>query len=137
VDYRLIREIETTTASLHGSQVDLSVEGEFVLRDLGYFGVGAKGIDFKMRRRTMEKPLEEIDKQRNRLVSRLRSPGERPFLVMKKVFRAATVLVTTFKRVSVKMIVYSLCVQPASVMHTEKCRIDLDLRMPGKIIQIS
>jgi len=34
-----MREIETTTASLHDSQVDLSVENEVVLRDRGYFGV--------------------------------------------------------------------------------------------------
>ena len=31
IDYCLIREIETTTASLHDSQVDLSTEGEVVL----------------------------------------------------------------------------------------------------------
>jgi IS5 family transposase len=45
-----MREIETTTASLHDSQVDLSTEGEVVLRDRGYFGVPAKGIDFIMKR---------------------------------------------------------------------------------------
>ncbi len=33
IDYGLIREIETTTAKVHDSQVDLSVEGEVVLRD--------------------------------------------------------------------------------------------------------
>ena len=51
MDYGLIRDIETTTASLHHSQVDLSVEGEVVLRDRGYFGVEAKGIDFTMKRK--------------------------------------------------------------------------------------
>jgi IS5 family transposase len=105
MDYGLIREIETTTASLHDSQVDLSVEGEIVLRDRGYFGVEAKGIDFTMKRRTTEKPLEEIDKQRNRLISKLRSPGERPFSIIKRIFRAGRVLVTTVARVSVKMTV--------------------------------
>ena len=34
IDYGLMREIETTTASLHDSQVDLSAENEVVLRDL-------------------------------------------------------------------------------------------------------
>ena len=81
MDYGLIREIETTTASLHDSQVDLSVQGEIVLRDRGYFGAKANGVDFTMKRITTEKPLEEIDKERNRLISRLRSPGERPFSV--------------------------------------------------------
>ena len=116
IDYCLIREIETTTAKLHDSQVDLSVEGEIVLRDRGYFGVEAKGDDFTMKRRTTEKPLDAIDKERTRLISVLRSPGERPHAVIKRVFGAGRVLVTTVKRVGVKMMVtafafnlYQLC----------------------------
>ena len=65
IDYTLIREIATTTASLHDSQIDLSIEGEPVLRDRGYFGAKAIGIDFTMKRRTTDKPLEELDKERN------------------------------------------------------------------------
>jgi transposase, IS5 family len=57
IDYCLIREIETTTASLHDSQVDPSKEDEIVLRDKGYFSAQAKGIDFTMKRRTTEKTL--------------------------------------------------------------------------------
>jgi IS5 family transposase len=116
IDYCLIREIETTTAKVHDSQVDLSEEGEIVLRDRGYFGVEAKGDDFTMKRRTTEKPLDPIDKERNRLISILRSPGERPHAVIKRVFGAGRVLVTTVKRVGVKMMVtafafnlYQLC----------------------------
>jgi IS5 family transposase len=131
IDYCLIREIETTTASLHDapvalelpqifdlghSQVDLSVEGEVVLRDRGYFGVRAKGDDFTMVRRTTDEPLGELDKERNRLISKLRSPGERPHAVIKRVFRAGRVLVTTVQRVCVLMMVtafafnlYQLC----------------------------
>ncbi len=116
IDYCLIREIETSTASLHDSQVDLSTEGEVVLRDRGYFGVKAKGIDFTMKRRTTECQLGELDKERNRLISILRSPGERPHAVIKRVFGAGRVLVTTIKRVSLKMMVtafafnlYQLC----------------------------
>ncbi len=116
IDYCLIREIETTTASTHDSQVDLSEAGEIVLRDRGYFGVKAKGIDFTMKRRTTEYQLGELDKERNRLISVLRSPGERPHAVIKRVFGAGRVLVTTVKRVGVKMMVtafafnlYQLC----------------------------
>jgi transposase, IS5 family len=59
----LIRDIETTTtASLHDSQVDLSIEGEAVLRDKGYFGVKPKGDDFTMKRATAGPPLNDIDK---------------------------------------------------------------------------
>ena len=116
IDYTLIREIATTTASLHDSQIDLSTEGELVLRDRGYFGAKAKGIDFTMKRRTTDEPLGEIDKERNRLISKLRSPGERPHAVIKRVFNSGRVLVTTIRRVSIKMMVtafafnlYQLC----------------------------
>jgi len=120
IDYCLIREIETTTASLHDapvtleqpqvfdlghSQVDLSTKDEIVLRDRGYFGAEAIGIDFTMKRRTSEKPLEELDKERNRLISILRSPGERPHAVIKRVFGMGRVLVTTVKRVHVELMV--------------------------------
>jgi IS5 family transposase len=116
MDFGLIREIETSTASLHDSQVDLSVKDEIVLRDRGYFGAPAIGIDFTMKRRTTEKPLGELDKERNHLISILRSPGERPHAVIKRVFGAGRVLVTTIKRVHVELMVtafafnlYQLC----------------------------
>ena len=86
------------------------------LRDRGYFGVPAKGIDFTMKRRTTEASLGELDKERNRLMCKLRSPGERPHAVIKRVFGAGRVLVTTVLRVHVKMMVtafafnlYQLC----------------------------
>ena len=76
----------------------------------------AKGIDFTMKRRTTDKPLSELDKERNQLISILRSPGERPHAVIKRVFDAGRVLVTTIRRVHVKMVVtafsfdlYQLC----------------------------
>ena len=105
MDYGLIREIQTSTASLHDSQVDLSSIGEVVLRDKGYFGATAKGNDFTMKRRTTEYPLSIIDKERNRLISRLRAPGERPFAVIKRIFKAGNMLVTTLNRVHIKMVV--------------------------------
>jgi len=78
--------------------------------------VKATGIDYTMKRRTTDIPLSELDKERNRLISALRSPGERPHAVIKRVFGAGRVLVTTVKRVGVKMMVtafafnlYQLC----------------------------
>jgi len=69
-----------------------------------------------MVRRTTDALLGELDKERNRLISKLRSPGERPHAVIKRVFAAGRVLVTTVRRVHVKMIVtafafnlYQLC----------------------------
>ena len=116
IDYGLMREIVTTTASLHDSQIDLSIENEVVLRDRGYFGVEAKGVDFTMKRRTTDKPLGELDTERNRLISKLRAPGERPHAVLKRVFDSGRVLVTTVKRVGVKMMVTAftfICINSA------------------------
>ena len=38
IDYCLIRGIETTTAKVHDSRVDLSIKDEGIIRDRGYFG---------------------------------------------------------------------------------------------------
>jgi IS5 family transposase len=81
VGYGLIRAIETTTASVHDSQVDLSVEGEPVFRDKGYFGAAARGRSVTMCRATRGHPLSSWDRKRNLLISRIRAPGERPFAV--------------------------------------------------------
>ena len=43
IDYGLIRDIETTTASVHDSQIDLTKKGEVAYRDKGYFGAPSKG----------------------------------------------------------------------------------------------
>jgi len=53
----LIRRFETTVASVHDSQVDLSEEGEVEYRDKGYFGVAAKGFAATMQRAVRGKPL--------------------------------------------------------------------------------
>jgi IS5 family transposase len=104
VEYGLIRAIETTTASVHDSQVDLSSEGERVYRDKGYFGASARGRSVTMYRATRGHPLSTWDKLRNLQISKIRAPGERPFAVIKTVFKAAHVLVTTIERVNVKMV---------------------------------
>lgn len=105
VDFRygLIRAIKTTTASVHDSQVDLSLKGETIYRDKGYFGVAARGRSVTMCRATRSHPLDRWDKLRNLQISRIRAPGERPFAVIKTVFKAAHVLVTTVQRVHIKM----------------------------------
>jgi len=102
--YGLIRAIETTTASVHDSQVDLSREGETIYRDKGYFGALARGKSVTMWRATRGHPLSSWDRRRNFQISKIRSPGERPFAVIKTVFKAAHVLVTTVVRVHIKMI---------------------------------
>ncbi|MBL7168446.1 IS5 family transposase, partial [Candidatus Bathyarchaeota archaeon] len=98
-DRSLIRDLETTTASVHDSQVDLSREGEVVYKDKAYFGVRSRGYSATMRRGTRGHPLGIRDKLRNKRINRKRAPGERPFAVIKRVFGSGHVLVTTVKRV--------------------------------------
>jgi IS5 family transposase len=81
VEYGLIRTIETTTASVHDSQIDLSSEGERIYRDKGYFGASARGDSVTMFRATRGHPLSNWDRMRNLQISKIRAPGERPFAV--------------------------------------------------------
>jgi IS5 family transposase len=109
VDYGLIRDLETTTASVHDSGVDLSRPGEVVYRDKGYFGVEPRGYDATMKRASRGHPLGIRDRLRNRRINRKRAPVERAFAVIKRVFNAGHVLVTTVPRVHVKMVFSCLC----------------------------
>jgi len=108
-DHGLIRDLETTTASVHDSQIDLSRPGEPVYRDKGYFGVKPRGYDATMKRASRGHPLSIWDRLRNARISRKRAPGERPFAVIKRVFGSGHVLVTTVGRVHVKMVFACLC----------------------------
>jgi len=86
LDHGLIRELESATASIHDSRVNLSRPGEVVYRDKGYFGVNPRGIDATMKRATRGHPLGIWNRLRNARINRRRAPGERPFAVIKRVF---------------------------------------------------
>ncbi|AFV23451.1 transposase IS4 family protein [Methanolobus psychrophilus R15] len=101
-EYELIRRFETTTASVHDSQVDLSEVGEVVYRDKGYFGAVAKGFAATMQRAVRGHPLGINDVLRNERISVQRVPCERVYAVAKEVFKAGKVLVTNVERVNVK-----------------------------------
>jgi len=103
--YGLIRAFETTTASVHDSQVDLSRRGEVVYRDKGYFGVPSKGYNATMQRGTRAGSIGIFDRMRNARISRKRAPIERTFAVLK----SGHVLVTTVPRARVKMLFSCLC----------------------------
>lgn len=100
-DHGLIRDLETTTASVHDSRVDLSRPGEVVYRDKGYFGVKPGGYDATMKRASRGHPLSIWDRLRNARINRKRSPGERPFAVIKRVFGSGHVLVRARAQYSV------------------------------------
>jgi IS5 family transposase len=103
-DFGLIRALLTTTASVHDSQIDLSESGEVVYRDRGYFGAKPKGFDATMQRGVRGHPIGIRDILRNKRISKIRSPGERPYAVIKNVFHDAHTHVTTVIRAHVKMI---------------------------------
>jgi IS5 family transposase len=103
-DFGLIRALDVTTASTHDSQVDLSEKEEVVYRDRGYFGAESKGFNATMQRGIRGHPIGIRDQLRNARISRIRSPGERPYAVIKNVFHSAHTRVTTILRVHVKML---------------------------------
>ena len=113
MDHGLIREIETTTASVHDSQIDLSKPGEVNYRDRGYHGAPSRGYSATMKRGARDHPIGIRDVLRNKRISRKRSPGERPFAVIRTVFKSAHVRVTTVARTHVKMVAtclaFNLC----------------------------
>ena len=106
VCHELIREYEVSTASLHDGEIDLVRIGDRKsYRDKGYFGKNlfAKNVrDNTMKRATRGNPLSARELKRNRAISRIRAPGERPFSVIKNVFRGATTRVKNLARVSIK-----------------------------------
>ncbi|HEU17200.1 MAG TPA: transposase, partial [Methanolinea sp.] len=108
-DHDLIRRICTTTASVHDSQIDLSENGEVVYRDRGYQGASCNGYNATMKRGARGHPVGIKDKLRNRRISKKRAKGERPFAVIKNVFNAGKVMVTTLERVKVKCMFSAFC----------------------------
>ena len=105
-DHQLIRDYDVTTAKTHDSDIDLVVEGDVAAyRDKGYFGkpLSAGGVlDETMKRATRARKLNGGEQKRNRKISRIRSPGERPFAVIKRVFHGTRTYVKTLTRVRVK-----------------------------------
>ena len=102
-----IADFEVTTASVHDNNVDLTKEGEPCVRDRGY--TGGRGLCVNMIRATRGHPLTEEDRELNRFLSKVRAPVEHPFSVIKRVFHAGRVLVTTVVRVKVRMVFVCTC----------------------------
>ncbi len=120
VDIPLIRQFVVTTASLHDSQVDLSVPGMPCYRDRGYQGAPCRGIDATMDRASRSTPLTIDQMRRNRRITRKRSPGERPYSIIKGKFNGGHVYVTMVRRVRVKMMFRCLCYNLFTLMNLKK-----------------
>ena len=105
-DYHLIRKYEVSTASLHDAKVDLVEQGDnAAYRDKGYFGtrLKARGVkDKTMKRGTKARKINGGEQLRNKAISRIRAPGERPFSVVKRVFHNDRTNVKTLEHVVIK-----------------------------------
>jgi IS5 family transposase len=105
VTHGLITAVETSTASLHDSQISLMKKDDVAAyRDKGYFGTTVpEGVeDRTMKRATKSRKLNGGELKRNKAISRVRAPGERPFAVIKRVFHNGRTLVKTLARVAIK-----------------------------------
>lgn len=106
VDNHLIRDLGTTTASLHDGEVDLVEQGDIIAyRDKGYFGKKLNAqdvIDKTMKRGTRKGKIKGGEQKRNKAISRIRAPGERPFSVIKRIFNGGRTYVKTLERVNIK-----------------------------------
>jgi len=98
----MLANYAVTTASVHDSQIDLSISGIVNYKDRVYFGVEGRGIDATMGKalRGHKLPIESI--RRNMRITRKRSRGERPYSVMKTIFHGGHVFVTAIPRERVK-----------------------------------
>jgi IS5 family transposase len=100
--HHLIRDVETTTASVHDSQVDLGIEEIPRYTDKGYDGAKTRAYDAAMKKATRGHKLGIRDLLRNSRISKKRSHIERCFAVMKRAHNAGHVLVATVARAGIK-----------------------------------
>lgn len=112
IKHHLIRDVTTTTASVHDSKVDLGVEGLPRYADKGYAGAETKGYDASMKKATRGHKLGIRDLLRNKRISKKRAHIERCFAVIKRSHNGGHVSVTTIARAGVKFmmsaVVYNL-----------------------------
>ena len=101
-DLPLVREFVVTTASLHDSQVDLSIPGIPCYKDKGYAGAYCRDINATMDKESRNHPLTIEQVRRNLRITRKRSPGERPYSVMKGIMNGGHTFVTMVRRYRVK-----------------------------------
>ncbi len=107
VDFNLIREIGTTTASVHDSRIDLIKECDVAsYRDKGYAGtpVPAGVEDYTLKKGARNRKLTCLEIEENKKNGKIRSPGERMFHVMKDCFMTSVIAVTRTYRVHIKNI---------------------------------
>ena len=120
MDLPLVREFVITTASVHDSRVDLSVPGIPCYRDRGYQGAPCRGINATMERASRNTALTSEQVRRNLRISRKRTPGERPYSVIKRTQNGGHTLVTMVRRVRAKMTFVNMAYNLSTVVHLKR-----------------
>ena len=120
VDIPLIRQFVVTTASLHDANVDLSIPDMPCYRDRGYQGAPCRGFNGTMDRASRNTPLTADQIRRNRRITRKRSPGERPYSIIKRKFNGDHVYVTMVRRVRVKVMFRCFCYNLFTLMNLKE-----------------
>lgn len=104
---QFIEKVEVTTASVHDSKIHLEEKGDGkVYRDRGYAGSPLKCtdvIDKTLSKKPNGKPYTQKQIRANKLISKVRCLGERPFAVIKRVFHGGHVFVKTIARVTTQV----------------------------------
>jgi transposase, IS5 family len=116
-DNHLIRDVETTTASVHDSQIDLGIEDIPRYTDKGYDGAKTRGYNAAMKKATRGHKLGIGDILRNKRISKKRSHIERCFAVMKRAHKAGHVLVTTVARAGIKFMMSAFVYNLVQLRH--------------------
>jgi transposase, IS5 family len=116
-DHHLIRSVETTTASVHDSQVDLGIEGIPRYADKGYDGAKTLGYDAAMKKATRGHKLGIRDILRNKRISKKRSQVERCFAVTKRAHKTGHVQVTTIARAGMKFMMSAFVYNLTQLRH--------------------
>ena len=101
-DVPLIREFVIKTASVHDSQVDLSIPRIPCYKDKRYAGDYCRDINATMDRTSTNHPLTIEQVRRNLRITGKRSPGERPYSVLKGIMNGGHTFVTMVRRYRVK-----------------------------------
>jgi len=104
----MIANYSTTIASMHDSQIDLSIPGVVNYRDKSYLCVSGRGIDATMDKSLKRYELQVESIRHNMRMTRKRSRGERQYSVMKTIFNGGHVFIKTVPRVRVKCMLMCL-----------------------------
>jgi IS5 family transposase len=116
-DRHLIRAVETTTASVHDSQVDLGIKGIPRYADKAFDGAETRGYNAAMKKATRGHKLGIRDILRNKRISKKRSHIERCFAVMKRAHKAGHVSVTTVARAGIKFMMSAFVYNIVQLKH--------------------